>query len=417
MGRPSLPLGTYGKIHFIRIASGQVQARTRFRDFDGQVRLIAKVGATRPAAERALKQDMVRRQTPPSGGAIKTTTRIAELADAWLDGSHEWSITTERLYRTVVTKNVNPAMGELRVQEVTPGVITRALRAIAARSGSGAAKTARSCLSGMFAIAVEDGAATINPVRDSSARVSGRRKTPRALTEDETEQLRGLFGESERAGVLDLPDVVDWMLGTGCRIGEALAAREGLNADRKPVLDLEAGTWEINATVVRAPRRGLIVQPRPKTKAGWRIVALPSYAVDLARGRLQPHGGHMLFPAPVSRELRDPNNMSNQLRTLLDGFECDECAGTGYRLEKGRPVIAANGRRVRCDAGPWSWVSSHTFRKTVATRLEEAGFTPRQVADQLGHANPSMTLDVYFGRHVVSSAAAAALDRPGRSSG
>jgi integrase len=51
------------------------------------------------------------------------------------------------------------------------------------------------------------------------------------------------------------------------------------------------------------------------------------------------------------------------------------------------------------------------FRKTVATRLDEAGFTPRKLADQLGHANPSMTLDVYFGRQVVSAAAAGVLDR------
>jgi integrase len=75
------------------------------------------------------------------------------------------------------------------------------------------------------------------------------------------------------------------------------------------------------------------------------------------------------------------------------------------------PSLASAATGLRCAAGPWSWVTSHTFRKTVATRLDEAGFTARQVADQLGHANPSMTLDVYFGRHVVSSAVAAVLDR------
>ena len=64
---------------------------------------------------------------------------------------------------------------------------------------------------------------------------------------------------------------------------------------------------------------------------------------------------------------------------------------------------------MRCAEGPWSWVTSHTFRKTVATRLDEAGFTARQVADKLGHANPSMTLDVYFGRQVVSAEAAQVL--------
>ena len=48
----------------------------------------------------------------------------------------------------------------------------------------------------------------------------------------------------------------------------------------------------------------------------------------------------------------------------------------------------------------------HPDLRLVRTRLDEAGFTPRQVADQLGHANPSMTLDVYFGRQVVSAEAA-----------
>jgi len=64
-----------------------------------------------------------------------------------------------------------------------------------------------------------------------------------------------------------------------------------------------------------------------------------------------------------------------------------------------------------CAAGPWSWVTSHTFRKTVATRMEEAGCTPREVADQLGHSKVSMTQDVYFGRGVVVAAAAKILER------
>jgi integrase len=68
-------------------------------------------------------------------------------------------------------------------------------------------------------------------------------------------------------------------------------------------------------------------------------------------------------------------------------------------LEKGEPAVAANGHRIRSDAGPWSWGTSHTFRKTVATRLEDSGFTPRHVADTFGRADPSMTVNVYFGRH------------------
>lgn len=50
-------------------------------------------------------------------------------------------------------------------------------------------------------------------------------KTPRALTVDETLQLVQLLCENEHAIELDLPDVVDWTLATGSRIGEALATR------------------------------------------------------------------------------------------------------------------------------------------------------------------------------------------------
>jgi integrase len=338
---------------------------------------------------------------------------MADLADAWLEAPHGWSTGTMRTYRSVVGKQVKPAFGRLCVREVTPGAVSRALAAMAASSGPGAAKTARACLSGMFTLAVEDGAIGANPVRDARPRISSAKRAPRALTRDEEIRLVSLFHGSDRAAALDLADLVDWMLATGCRIGEALGARFGRNSEGRPLLDLQAKTWEINGTVVRVPGQGLTIQPRPKTAAGWRVIALPDFAVQLAaRRRSLSVGGSegVLFPAPVAGTLGDPSNVSGQLRELLDGFDCGRCHGTG--VAAGAPARGGTGsRRVRCTEGPWSWVTSHTFRKTVATRLDEAGLSPRQVADQLGHANPSMTLDVYFGRQVVSAEAARVLNR------
>jgi len=54
-------------------------------------------------------------------------------------------------------------------------------------------------------------------------------------------------------------------------------------------------------------------------------------------------------------------------------------------------------------------VTFRTFRKTVATLLDDAGLTARQIADILGHARPSMTQDVYMGRTSVSRVGADAL--------
>ena len=57
-----------------------------------------------------------------------------------------------------------------------------------------------------------------------------------------------------------------------------------------------------------------------------------------------------------------------------------------------------------------AWITSHTFRKTAATILDEAALSARLVADQLGHSRPSMTQDVYLGRRAVDSQVANALE-------
>jgi integrase len=387
-----------------------VQARVKFRDYDGRIRLVSKDGASRSAAERALRAELRNRLTPATGSAVTAETRVADLATVWLESETDWSTGTERTYRSTVKAQVNPTLGNYRLREVTPGVVSRTLGAIAKASGQGAAKTTRSALSGMFRVAVRDGAVPANPVRDAGVRLkSSKRTKPRALTLAETDRLTALFRASERAVALDLPDLIDWMLATGSRIGEAMAARYGSNADGAPLLDLDAGTWEVNATVIRIRGEGLVIQERPKTEAGWRVIAVPRFAIEMLRRRGGSAGP--VFTAPLAGGLRDPNNVSGDLRELLDSFECEACDRTGYQRVAGKFALGSRGQRLRCDQGPWSWVTSHVFRKTVATRLDEAGFTPRQVADQLGHANPSMTLDVYFGRHVVSAEAARVLDR------
>jgi integrase len=182
-----------------------------------------------------------------------------------------------------------------------------------------------------------------------------------------------LFRSSERAIALDLPDLIDWMLATGCRTGEALALRYGTNGDGRPILDLDARTWEVNATVVRVDGAGLTLQPRPKTNAGWRVIALPDFAVRMLERRraVARRPADVVFAPPLTGSLRDPTNVSGDLRQLLDSFECEACRRTGNQLQEDGSCVAGPGeRRVRCAEGPWSWVTSHSFRKTVATRLE-----------------------------------------------
>jgi len=82
---------------------------------------------------------------------------------------------------------------------------------------------------------------------------------------------------------------------------------------------------------------------------------------------------------------------------LVDGPTFVVSAAVLTSIPPWAPVLEDTGdlRRVFDRAG-FDWVSSHTLRKTVATRLDDAGLTARQIADHLGHARPSLTQDVYW---------------------
>ncbi|GAA1840689.1 hypothetical protein GCM10009772_17970 [Pseudonocardia alni subsp. carboxydivorans] len=61
-------------------------------------------------------------------------------------------------------------------------------------------------------------------------------------------------------------------------------------------------------------------------------------------------------------------------------------------------------------AGPgWAGLHPHVLRRPVATRLDVAGLSAREVADHLGHEKVSMTLDVAMSRKTHGTDAAAAL--------
>ncbi len=51
-------------------------------------------------------------------------------------------------------------------------------------------------------------------------------------------------------------------------------------------------------------------------------------------------------------------------------------------------------------------MTSRYFRQTVATLMDEAGLSARSAADQLGHAKPSLTADLYMGRKERATGAA-----------
>ena len=371
MPRPPLPIGSWGKISRDQPSPGVHRAMCRFRDFDGVTRKVEARSTTGAKAERELIAKLQDRAAP-AGQDIHSSMRVSALVPIWWAEfeDKDRAINTRRRYRETLDLHILPGVGSLRIRECTVSALDRFLKALRASSGDGAAKVAKSVLSGVLALAVRHGAMDSNPLRDV-APVPTKRSTVRALTVNEVVALRaGLAAwQSEEQPnrrhrrTTDLLDVVDLMLATGCRISEALALRwSDVNLGETP-------TVTIAGAVIVDPDRGVVLQDHPKSSGSRQTYRLPQFAVNmLLRRQIEQLEGNtydVVFPSSTGT-LRDPSNFRKQWRTARQalGFE---------------------------------WVTPHTFRKSVGTILANTQGLAA-ASRQLGHSNEQITAKHYVQR-------------------
>lgn len=351
------------------------KARAIYRDFDGVSRTVQKNGKTEGAARQRLAEALRDRSHLPRGASITPETKVSTLAERWLEeirGSN-MSPNTIQLYEDRVAKQILPALGNVKVRELSIGLVDRHLATVKASHGPSLAKTTRSVLSGLCALACKHDALPSNPTRDVS-RISTRpKRQPRALSVAELLQLRAYLTYDPIAVRHDLPDLVALLSATGVRIGELA----GLTWD---CVDLDSGTIEVKATAIRVRNAGLVIKPGAKSQAGDRILELPSWCVDLLRRRKQCASTNLVMPSPDGH-IRDPSNSRRALQQAL--------TRAGYGDEH---------------------LTTHTFRRSVASIMESAGLGARRGADQLGHSSPAVTISSYWGRERRVTGAAEALE-------
>lgn len=371
MGRDRTPIGTFGQFTYRRTASGRIEARARFRDDDGHLRLIQATGPTRKGAELALKEKLAHRGTfAGETGELKPDTPFSVLVDTWLedlDLDGRVAESTRSLYEWNMRNLVLPAFEGYTLREITVARVDRFLKAQAKISHS-RAKQAKTVLSLAFGLAVRYGALSRNPVRDV-ARLRKPKSTVRALTVQEIAAVRAAARAWRRGGGLSGPKpdgqiegIIDVMLGTSARIGEALAIRKcDVNAATTPV------TVTISGTIVSPKGRPTYRQDHPKTNRSYRTVAVPSFTATVLRQRLAELADegpeHLLFYSRNHTPLTTAN-VRRRLRQVLA-----EAHITG--------------------------VTPHTFRKTVATLLERAGGADL-AAEMLGHTSSEITREHYI---------------------
>jgi integrase len=385
-GRPRLPIGAHGRITRKNLGGGTWLARCRYRDLDGVTRRIERttpigvVDEYGAKAEECLRVALAGRR-PPGTGTITGTTTLGELLDRYLRRCREDGELAPKSVDTyeATIGTIRSRLADIRVGEAAPGLLDEILRGIRRDHGATRERHTKVALNAILTDAVLAGAIAANPVRELGAR--RRRKADKDVTGApalELEQLRALLRgleESVVCGSKDLRDPVILMAATGLRRSELLALRwEDVDLDRRVL--------SVNGSVVRIKGQGLIRQDWTKGRKK-RSILLPRFAVDALHrrkgSRQGPNTAGVIFPSSTGT-LRDPDNMGKQWAEVRENLSLPD-------------------------------VSSHSFRKTVATLIDDSGLSARIGADQLGHARPSMTQDVYMSRGRFHPAVADVLDK------
>lgn len=341
MVRDPLPIGSHGVITVRRLRAKTWRARTYFRDERGVRRDVTAQAATRAAAETKLKLKLA--SLPAAGQSVNASMTIGEAAERWLAGlDNSLAKNTVRNYRLLVAA-VSRDLGALQLREATAGGLDSYLASVSAPS---ARHNRRLVLRMIFDEAVRLGAVPYNPVL-STRSVKGKKKTVQALTLEQVQQLRSLVSG-------DLADLVDVLLGTGCRWGEGAGLRW-------EDVDLDAGTVTVNGTLIH----GAGWQADTKTHQS-RTLQVPAFVLKvLQRRRAQAAASAVFVFEYMGRPIKYGMSRAHLQRALA-----------GSDLE---------------------WVTWHVLRKTTAAHLDQVlGLSEASL--QLGHASEAMTLQAYVAR-------------------
>lgn len=173
-------------------------------------------------------------------------------------------------------------------------------------------------------------------------------------------------------------------LASGAREGELLALRWS-------DIDWDRGTIRIQRTLLRTPSGHIFAEP--KTQSSRRSIPLGGSAIEALRAHRRRQAEEQIGAGSAW-----------QGHDLVFATEIGSAIDAGNLLRRFHyPLLARAGLPK---------VRFHDLRHTAATLLLEAGTHPRVVAERLGHATPSLVMNVYS--HVterMQGEATAALDR------
>jgi integrase len=340
---------------------------------------------TERGAETHLRKLLADRQ---SGELTRLSTTLEQFLDEWLKAAKRRSVKPRTLdsYREKLESYVLPTLGKKRLDRITAADLDRLYDGMAEAGRSPATISAvHTRLGNLLKLAKRRRlVATIVTEMVDPPKVP--KYDARTLTVAEARQF--------------LHDVVDhrhgalwtFILGTGCRFGEAAGVRW-------QDVDRDAGVAQIRQVVNRykvGKTFVLMIDPQPKSEAGRRDIPLPRWVLaalerqrahvtlmrEVAGDRWSDHD--LVFPNTTGGPLRE-SNVAREWHELLAELKLE---GEGKKP-----------------------LRMHDLRHSKGTLMADEGEDLVVIQKTLGHARSSITADLYIGR--VPKALRGAADRYG----
>ena len=242
-----------------------------------------------------------------------------------------------------------------------------------------------------FKLAVKDDIIRKNPVDGAYCEIKKRHggsgKTRRALT---VEQQRAFMEY-----VSHNPLFYHWypfftfLLGTGCRIGEAI----GMRWDD---VDMEKRVIDVNHSLTYYQRsdesyRCEFRVSKPKTEAGVRVIPMMKPVYDVLKDEYERQSKEGFCVANVdgmtnfifTNRFGNPHNpaaVNRAIKRIVDAYNAEE--EVNAKKKKREPVLIP---RFSC----------HVFRHTFASRFCENETNIKVIQEVMGHADVSTTMNIY----------------------
>lgn len=314
---------------------------------------------------------------------------VASLIQNYLNLKINLAVTTKNNYTHMFNKNIKDSfLGKMKICDVKKSDIKRFYAYLYGEKNFtiGTIQLYQNLIFPAFQMAVDDDMIRKNPCKNCMKDyVKGSVSSPRIpLTREEQSKLLEFVKNSNVYN--DSYSLLSFLLGTGCRISEALGLTwENINFDDKYITIDHQVIYKKKTDTIQyfvAPTKTKKARKIPIQNDLIEILLKhkrDTYFTSISSGLEVDGLHHFVF---VNREgnIKTPNTIVRTFHLIRDAFNKEEVKNA---IKEGRDPF------VMSDFTP------HVLRHTFCTRCAENGMDVKVLQEIMGHANITVTMQVY----------------------